>query len=380
MDTALSAAVRRFPLLGRPRPACPALPEWLREIADIAAAARRQGVNGIADAAHALNKAALLASDCGLTDLANDLCWQHIDIYRAADRKLTSLEARYMLEPVLNLARLQIRADAGEQALQLLTATYRAVTTSTDLVVNGHTLPLANPTGTQQEQGKLREWVWLQYLADGIRALALAGRWDEAVEHAKAHSGIGLHLMEGRQAAIIASCLQGALSTARAMVKESTLTQPWEQQVAHCLNVMCADPDKKSVGRDVAAMVAHFRRHEPMPGYAVFRARLGLTVVTLASATDPGTAARVLTQVAGEAIDAGDGYAARDVLGFHGAIADVTEPQRRALSGLVTDSGLGSRTLLEPLLKSFVASVEMAKEALAASTTRHSTGTLLRWS
>lgn len=306
----LGAAVRRFPLLGRPRPACPALPERVAEITEIAGTAGRRPEA----AHHALTKAALLASDCGLADLARVLCWQHINIYRAASSRLTMLQVRYMLEPVINLARLQIRADNGSQALQLLETMYQAITANTDLVVEGRTLPLANPIGTRQEHHKLREWVWLQYLGDGIRALALAGRWDDAVALAQARRGIGLHLMEGRQAAIIARCLHGDLQAARALLEESTPIHLWEQQVASCLNVMCVAPG--TTGRDVTAMIGHFRGSEPIPGYADFRARLGLTVVTLANPADPGVAGRLLTQVAAEAIEADDGYAAREVLKY----------------------------------------------------------------
>lgn len=43
--TTLAAAVRRFPLLGRPRPACPSLPERVQEIADIARAATADGAD-----------------------------------------------------------------------------------------------------------------------------------------------------------------------------------------------------------------------------------------------------------------------------------------------------------------------------------------------
>jgi hypothetical protein len=41
-------------------------------------------------AAEALNKAALIASDCGLVDLAQQLCWRQFDIFQAA----TPLTAR----------------------------------------------------------------------------------------------------------------------------------------------------------------------------------------------------------------------------------------------------------------------------------------------
>ncbi|MER6176520.1 hypothetical protein [Streptosporangium sp. NPDC001681] len=364
--TTLSTAARRFPLLGRPRPACPSQSERVTEIAEIVCAAEAPGADGMAEAAHALNKTALLASDCGLTAYARDLCWQHIDVYRVARSRLSVLQARYMLEPVVNLARLQIRADAGGQALQLLKAMYQAVMANTDLAVDGRTLPLANLTGTRQEHHKLREWVWRQCLEDGIRALTLAGRWDAAVTHAQTYRGIGVHLMEGRQAAIVAPCLRGALQTARAMLQESTPTQPWEKQVASCLTVMCAGPNGGSSSRDIAMMVACFLGQEPVPGYAVFRARLGLTVVTLAGA-DSDVGDRVLARVATEVIEAGDGYAARDVLGYPDTSKSLTDAQREALSRLVICSGLGSGTLPEPLLNSLTNSVQVAKKTLAAS-------------
>ncbi|MFF0771856.1 hypothetical protein ACFYUK_23430 [Nonomuraea wenchangensis] len=358
--TTLHAAVRRFPLVGRPRPACPSLRERVREIADIA---RQQGENGLHQAAHALNKAALVASDCGLGELARDLCWQHINIYRQTCAPLTMLQARYMLEPVLNLTRLRIRAENGDQALRLLDAVHLAVTAHTDLVVEGQTLPIAGLAGTRQEHLKLREWVWLQILADGIRALAMAGRWDEAVIHAKTHNGIGVHLMEGRQAEIIAHCLHGAPQAARNVLEECELTEPWERQVGACLTVMCSGA---SVSRSVPAMVQQFLGSEPRPGYAVFRARFGLTVATLAGALDAATGDRVLAQAATETLASRDGYAARDVLGHHTAM-DLADDHRRGLSELVASAGLGSGSLPTPLLDSITASVKLAREVLASS-------------
>jgi hypothetical protein len=38
-SSTLGAVIRHFPLSGRPRPACPSLPERIHEIADIAHAA-----------------------------------------------------------------------------------------------------------------------------------------------------------------------------------------------------------------------------------------------------------------------------------------------------------------------------------------------------
>ncbi|MFF0250158.1 hypothetical protein [Streptosporangium sandarakinum] len=355
--TTLSAAARRFPLVGRPRPTCPSLPERVTEVAGIA-----RHCEGMHEAAHALNKAALLASDCGLPGLARDLCWQHINVYRAATTPLTVVQARYMLEPVINLARLQIRADNGSQALRLLEAVHRAVTANTTLLVEGRTLPLTGLIGTRQEHHKLREWVWLLYLEDGIRALTLAGRWDEAAAHAETHRGVGLHLMDGRQAVIIAHCLRGEQHAAHAALQESTPAYPWEQQVASCLAVMCAHD--ASPARDITTMVDRFLEQEPRQGYEVFRARLGLTVATLAGDTDPLATARVFAQVATETIEAGDGYAAREVIKHRGT-TELPPTQREALAGLVTSSALGSGALPESVLTSLISSVEAAKKALA---------------
>jgi hypothetical protein len=91
-------------------------------------------------------------------------------------------------------------------------------------------------------------------------------------------------------------------------------------------------------------MVGHFLEQEPVLGYAVFRARLGLTVVTLASNADSKVADRVLAHVAAEATEAGDGYAARDVLGYLSTLTGSTNVQREALSRLVSRSGQRSGT------------------------------------
>ncbi|MFC5054548.1 hypothetical protein [Saccharothrix xinjiangensis] len=359
--------IRRFPMLGRPRPACPSLPERVQEIADSARAARHDSADRLTEGTHALNKAALIASDCGLPDLARDLCRQHIDLYRAADRPLSVLHARHMLEPVVNLARLRLRAHDGDQALRLLTAIFQAVKSNTDLVVDGHILPLADLTGSRAEHHKLREWVWLHLLGDGIRALVLAGRWDDALALAHAHRGIGLHLMEGRQTAIVAPWVNGDLTAARAALADSTPQQPWELQVASCLTVMCTDTDSPSRRRAVATMITRFVERWPIPGYAFFRAQLGLTVATLADTTDPEAANRVLLQVVDEAIGAADGYAARELLRHPGTQAAATGGQRAALAALVDASGLGTGTMPEPLRQSLLDSTRAAAWALHLS-------------
>ena len=365
MDEAtLAAAVRRFPLLGRRRPACPALPIRIQEITDAIATAKHKAEHGMADAAHALNKAALVASDGGMPHLAGQLCWQHIDAYRRVERPLTFLEARYLLEPVVNLARLQIRADQGTSALQLLEAMYQAVTRRSDLTVGDHTIATASLVGDQQDRRRLRGWVWLQVIGEGVRALALADRWTDAAEHARAHHGIGVHLMEGRQAAIIARCIHGDLADSRALLAQSTPTQPWEQEVGACLNIMCMEPTDALVAHHLATAIRRLNARTPVPGYAPYRARLGLTIATLASRVCPEWAMSVLGQVAEEVIESADGYAARDVLGFPMPIDGISEHQRTDLGRVAADSGLGIGAIPDPIAELLAATADEAVEAI----------------
>lgn len=206
--------------------------------------------------------------------------------------------------------------------------------------------------------------MWLHLVGDGIRALALAGRWDDAVTHAHAHRGIGLHLMEGRQATIVAHCLNEAPAAGRAALAESTPIQPWELQVASCLKVLCTDAAKPPMNRDITAMIERFTDQEPMPGYAAYRAQLGLTVTTLAGPTAPKMASRVLSRTVEEVVKAGDRYAARDVLRYRRTHGGLTSGQITALSSLLASSGLGTGTLPKSLLHSLLSSARTAVDVL----------------
>jgi hypothetical protein len=132
---------------------------------------------------------------------------------------------------------------------------------------------------------------------------------------------------------------------------------------------MCAAPDTAS--RDVTTMVGHFLGSEPAQGYADFRARLGLTVVTLARTADPGVADRILTQVAAEVIEVGDGYAAREVLKYDKGQrgARLSGVQERALSAVVQSSGLGRGAIPEELLADFLAAVRTGEAVTARALT-----------
>ena len=180
---------------------------------------------------------------------------------------------------------------------------------------------------------------------------------------------IGVHLMEGRQAEIIAHRLHGHRTQARLILAQSTTTQPWEQDVAACLHLMCIQrEDELTAPSDaVPAIVAATARYTGRPriaGYASYHARLGLTITTLAHPTLPAAATALLAWIARDAINSADGYAARDVLGFHEPIDGITDNQRSDLNRLAHEAGLGIGTLPPPILQRLTTSTDQATDVL----------------
>jgi hypothetical protein len=343
MNHATHAAIRRFPLLGRPRPLCPPLSLRIREINEAPTSAPEDRNGAMADAAHTLNKAALIVSDCGVPHHAERLCWTHIDAYRQAQRPLTIIEARYLLEPVLNLARLKMRADQGKPALELLEAMHAAVNHRQNLTVGDAILPTADLAGTLTEWRELREWTWLQLVNEGVRIHAIAGRWGEAIAHAETHRGVGLHLMEGRQAAIISAILQFRSGRARSLLHHSKIIQPWERDIAACLYAMSGTAGEAFHDRHLNTLTDEYRTRTPEPGYASYHARLGLTIVALTATNHPEYATDLLDHVAATVTASADGYAARELVNYRDTNASITEDRRTRLDAIVTATGLGNR-------------------------------------
>jgi hypothetical protein len=166
---ALGHVAQRFPLVARARPTCPPLDERIREVCGLARAGAGQTGDPLALAASAHNKAALIASDCGLPDLARSLCWQQFDIYLRA-RPWGAQAARFALEPVVNIARLLIRDGDGESAYELLDTLYPAVRFQTDAVIDGREVSFRGLTESNVDHRKLCQWLWTVLLGDGTRA------------------------------------------------------------------------------------------------------------------------------------------------------------------------------------------------------------------
>ncbi|MEV7964722.1 hypothetical protein AB0O34_01915 [Sphaerisporangium sp. NPDC088356] len=337
------------------------------EVCDLArTAASQTGTDCLALAATAHNKAALIASDCGLVDLARALCWQQFHVYLRA-QPLGAQAARHALEPVVNLARLLIRGGDGQGAYGLLDMLYQAVRYRTDAVIDGMPVSFLNLTASDEDHRTLCQWLWTVLLADGTRALAGAGRWDQALAHAEQHSGVGRRLLDGRQVAVLARCIAGDPASALALVEESAMSETWEHPVAACLTVLCLRADDRPAELATSAMEKHYLELALSPGLLIFRTRLGMTVVDLAGGAERPGAARAVARLVGEAVAAGDGYAARDVLAHDACRPMITSAQERALASAVQSSGLGRGAMPPQLLADLLTAVETSETAAARS-------------
>ncbi|WP_125618150.1 hypothetical protein [Actinomadura sp. WAC 06369] len=351
----------------RARPACRPLDERIREIADLArAAAEPTTTDPLATAASAQNKAALIASDCGMPDLARDLCQRHSALYLQA-RPLTARTARHALEPLVNLARLDIRAGAPNAARNNLEGLFRAVRDSDTVVIDGQEVPLADVTGSHDERHDLNQWLWSVVLADGIRALTGAGRWDDAVAHAERLRGVGRRLLDGRQAAIIAHVLAGEPETASRMLEQSTITEPWEQAVAACLSMFCHRSIGSTATSAKATKIEEYLALDAKPELVTFRTRVALTAIDLSGDAAYHGEDQMVHRVVDEALDLGDGYAAREILRHPRSGKQLTETQAKLLSAVTTSAGLGSGHVPAQLLEVLIGAVEKSQHVTASA-------------
>ncbi|RGA05565.1 hypothetical protein DI270_007585 [Microbispora triticiradicis] len=337
-------AFARFPLVARPRPACAPLDARVGNLCELARTAERD--SDTSTASTVFNQAALLASDLGLPDLARTWCHQHAALYLTAC-PLTGRAARHALEPLVNLARLYIRAGDGARAFALLDGLYEAAQARTDTTIDGLRVPFSTLTQTAADHRDVLQWLWAVHLADGTRALTGAGRWNDALAHLRARNGVGHRMLDGRQVAVIAHALAGDTATTQALLDGTPAGEPWEAAVTACLAALCRPGDD----RTAAEMLTCYRRLDhTAPGLVVFRTRLGLSVVDAAGGVDTADGRAVATTLIIRAVATDDGYAARDVLDHPGCAAILKADQKAALTQLLQASGLGSRRFPEWLM------------------------------
>lgn len=347
-----------FPLVPRPRPPGHRLADRVDMIVQDAAPAHNGVAREALDAASRVyNGAALIASDTGRQELARTWCWRHAEHY-LAHLPLSGTLAQRALEPVVNLARLRIRAGDGEQAFTMLTALHEGVRTRQAITVDGRALSLDRLTATEKDHAELRQWLWAVVLADGLRALTSAGRWEEAAEQAQQHGGVGDRLFDGRQSVIIAHLLSGRAEQASALIEGSTVREPWEQALRAVLDLWCrvelADETRMAVGELYRSVGGALDVKRPL-----FSTRLGLAALHLLHRAGAETADLTDT-VTAIALRAKDGYAARDLLNSW----KTTNDKNQELSRILTTSGLTGDGLPTHLHERLTDAVTMAADKL----------------
>jgi thiopeptide-type bacteriocin biosynthesis protein len=360
----LDHLTRRFPLVPQPRPACPALETRIGQVRQLASplgepADREQRIE---QACTALNLAALIASDCRMPALAAELCERQLAVFQAAG-PVTGRIAIASLQPLVNLARLDIRAGHGDRAYRALTRLAEAARHGGAVEVHGRsfTLPAAIPA----DAGAVTPWLRGVLLHDGTRALAAAGHWDQAAEHAARYDDHPGRLHDARQAGIIACVTAGDGKTAMELIDESTRTDPWEHAIAACLRAWahlatgCPIPDSATP----ALALARLAIQPTAPGMTLSRIKLSLTSAELVTAIDPAQE-DLLSQVADDALQDGDGHAASEILSSPAIARFLPQVQRQQLRRIITAAGLGDGPVPEPLRSELLAGVSAAEAGL----------------
>ncbi|WP_007507618.1 hypothetical protein [Pseudofrankia saprophytica] len=356
----LATAARHFPLVPQGRPTCPPLADRIAYLTDQAHQTQRQPT--LNRAGHVINLAALTAADCGLPDLARQLCWQLIGPFLHLTRPLTGDEATYLLEPVRNLARLARRAGDAAQALTRLDALADAVNNHTDLIVDGQRLPLATIEATAEQRQRLRRWAWTIRLTDAIPTLTTQGRWVDAYTYAHTHRGIGLRLREGRQTQILAHATAGDLGTATSLLDTSTLTSPWETCTATCLRAYLHPATPEMIAALTGAEHALDTLAADTPH--TYRIHLGLATLDLTALHQPTKARHLATRLTSTAIQTADAYAARLLLARCPHDARPTPQQATALCDLVEAAGLDLGALPPAYLDALLTATRAAHTTL----------------
>lgn len=357
-----SQIVRRFPLVARARPTCGPLHVRVREISGLACEADRKG--SLSLAATAFNQAGLLASDCGLPELARTLCWRHAMVYLRT-QPLGAQVARYALEPVVNLARLMIRVGDGEAAYQLLDTLFQTVKSRSHITIDGRPLSFQNLAGTEEGWRELCQWLWAVLLAEGARALVSIGRWSEALAQLQRHKGIGRRMLDGRQVSVIASVVEGDPGEAVRMLDEAVPGEPWENSVTACLAVLCRRLAGLPTDQEVRSVLDQYRNLGRTTELTVFHTRLGLSVIDVISELEPSEADCVTAELIRQTDAGDDGYATREVLAHPRCVTQLTGQQIKQFTTRLRACGLGQGVIPAAMRDELFTALDISESVLA---------------
>ncbi|MEV0485701.1 hypothetical protein AB0I69_34500 [Streptomyces sp. NPDC050508] len=357
---------QRFPLVARFRPACLPLPQRVRALTDLADTAANKTDQGLASAVY--NQAALIASDLGLPDLARKMCHQHAAAYLDA-YPLPGMSAIRGLEPVVNLARLQIRAGHGDDGRQRLLDLYAAVEAGAAARFEGVAVP-ADLTATDEDRQEVRAWLWRVLLADGTRTLTTEGRWAEALTHIEAHRGVGKRMLDGRQVAVLAALVEGDTARATDLLTATVPGDPWEQAVTTSLSVLCHRDTGQPFDGHLTRLLTTYSERQSEPGMTVFDTRLGLTVLDAIGSAEAPAAHRIVDALHRRMTDAQDGYAARENLAHPLFTMIATDRQIQDCHALVRVCALGAGIIPDGLQGELTAALRASDSVIRGSLAR----------
>lgn len=354
----------RFPLVPQRRFRCPDLETHVRNVRKCAASCHEPCTveERINRACTVWNLAALITADCGLPDLATDLCHRQFQIFRAAPA-ITDVAVIPALQPLVNLTRLTRRAGDPAGAYRELEAINHASHNGGDL--NLHGVPIAFDGLITELPLTAEAWLRDVMRDDGTRALTAVGRWSDAAAHAEKYDDASTQLREARQTRIIAHALNGQPGAALDLIDNTTTTEQWEHAVTACLRGYVLLKHQSLRTTDVAEIFSTVRRARLATDRptALFRTRLGLIAVALAVAA--GSDARVLcAELANDAERSADAFAARDVQAEPECRTWATREQADALRVRIEQAGLGAGEIAESTLSDLMRSVDLAGLAL----------------
>ena len=223
-----------------------------------------------------------------MPDETRALCRRQHELFDQA-RPLPAWAAQLALQPLLNIPRQLISEGRGQDAHAMLETLYRAARERTTAVIDSLPVDLTAVTSAPDDHKTVCTVIWAALLADGTRALALAGRWKEAARYAAAHRGTGQRLLDGRQATILALDQDGQPQRGRHDGRgAASIAEPWERTVQSLLRVLCQPNGRHCHQRahrgDACPRVRLAQEQDPST--AVMRTRAGMIALDLAGTSD----------------------------------------------------------------------------------------------
>ncbi|MDI3421911.1 hypothetical protein, partial [Streptomyces luteolus] len=333
---------QRFPLVARPRPAGLPLDRRVKALVDLADMAQSRRDLGVASTV--CNQAALVASDVGDADTARTMCRQHAIAYLHA-APLSAADSVRALEPVVNLVRLQLRDGRGPVGHQELQNLFDAVSAGRATTIEGVTVP-HDLVATGEARRDVRRWLWTVLLADGTRALTHAGRWREALSHIQQHRGLAQRMLDGRQVAVVAALASADTAQANSLLTRTMPGEAWEAAVTDTLSVLCLRVAGQPCWRPLQNLTTTYLSLPNPEGLVSFHTRLGLVVLDLVESPKAPAARQIVASLYRGAIEAADGYAARDVLEHPLCRKLATSSEMHECQGLLDSCAFLAGTLL----------------------------------